>query len=42
MWCGLRDKEIREQLEQLRAQVAEAGGLSLLRVLDIVLWMSAR
>lgn len=40
MWCALRDKEIRERLKQLRLTVAEAAELSLLRVLDIVLWMS--
>jgi hypothetical protein len=36
------DTEIRERLEQLRAEVPEAAGLSVLRVLDIVLWMSFR
>lgn len=40
MWCALRDSEIRERLEQLRAEVSEAAEFSLLRVADIVLWMS--
>lgn len=40
MWCALRDAGIRQTLQDLRAGVHEAAELSLLRVLDIVLWMS--
>lgn len=40
MWCALRDKEIRERLLQIKAGVPVAADLSLLRVLDIVIWMS--
>jgi hypothetical protein len=40
MWCALRDNEIRNRLECLEAEVTEAAQLSLLRVLDIVIWMS--
>lgn len=40
MWCALRDDEIRERLVLLRAYVSATAELSLLRVLDIVIWMS--
>ena len=36
------DPEIRHSLVELRAAVNDAVDLSLLRVLDIVLWMSAK
>jgi Family of unknown function (DUF6308) len=42
MWCALRDPEIRRSLLKLQADVTDAADLSLLRVLDIVLWMSVR
>lgn len=41
VWWALRDGEVRDGLEQLRAEVPGAGGLSLVRVLDIVAWMDA-
>ena len=41
MWCALRNPEIRRSLLELQADVNDAADLSLLRVLDIVLWMSA-
>ena len=40
MWCVLRDTEIRQSLLELQTEVNDAANLSLLRVLDIVLWMS--
>ena len=40
MWCALRDPGIRKSLQDVQADVTEAASLSLLRVLDIVLWMS--
>jgi hypothetical protein len=40
MWCALRNPEIRQSLLELQADVNDAADLSLLRVLDIVLWMS--
>jgi hypothetical protein len=42
MWCALRDRGIRRSLTDLQTEVNEAAGLSLLRVLDIVLWMSVK
>lgn len=42
MWCGLRDPGIRRSLQDLQGDVIEAARLSLLRVLDIVLWMSVK
>ena len=42
MWCALRDLEIRQSLLELQADVNDAADLSLLRVLDIVIWMSVR
>ena len=42
MWCALRDPEIRQSLFELQADVDDAADLSLLRVLDIVLWMSVK
>ena len=42
MWCALRDPEIRQSLVELHADVDDAADLSLLRVLDIVLWMSVK
>lgn len=40
VWCALRDPEVRPKLRHLQASVAEADDLSLLRILDIVVWMS--
>jgi hypothetical protein len=40
MWCARRDDEIRQRLEVLKKKVTEATELSLLRILDIVIWMS--
>jgi hypothetical protein len=40
VWCALRDPEVRSRLRHIQASVDEAGDLSLLRVLDIVAWMS--
>lgn len=42
MWCALRDGGIRQYLLDLQTGVSEAAGLSVLRVLDIVLWMSVK
>jgi hypothetical protein len=42
MWCALRDLRIRQSLLDLQVAVKEAASLSLLRVLDIVLWMSVK
>lgn len=42
MWCVLRDRWVRQSLLDLQTSVKEAAGLSLLRVLDIVLWMSVK
>lgn len=42
MWCALRDPEIRLSLCKLQVDVGDAAGLSLLRVLDIVLWISVK
>lgn len=39
-WCTLRDSEIRSRLCDLRSRTDLASGLSLLRILDIVTWMS--
>lgn len=41
MWCALRDPEVRQSLQYVQADVAEATHLSLLRILNIVVWMSA-
>jgi hypothetical protein len=40
MWCALRDPAIRQRLREIQISVKEARDLSLLRVLDIVVWMS--
>jgi hypothetical protein len=40
MWYALRDPGIRHKLQDLQSSVSESAGLSLLRVLDIVVWMS--
>jgi hypothetical protein len=40
IWCALRDSGIRDGLRAVQAEVTEASGLSLLRVLDIIIWMS--
>lgn len=40
MWCALREPDIRQSIRCAQASVSEAGELSLLRVLDIILWMS--
>ena len=42
MWCVFRDPGIRRSLQDLQGDVMEAASLSLLRVLDIVLWMSVK
>ena len=42
MWCVLRDPGVRSSLQDLQGDVMQAAGLSLLRVLDIVLWMSVK
>lgn len=39
-WCALRDPEIRSGLQRAQISVDDAAGLSLLRVLDIIAWMS--
>lgn len=41
MWCALRDPEVRRSLQDIQAGVDQAAHLSLLRVLNIVIWMSA-
>lgn len=41
MWYALRDSGIRRKLQDLQSSVSESAGLSLLRVLDIIVWMSA-
>jgi hypothetical protein len=40
VWCALRDPEVRSRLRDIQASVAEAADLSLLRILDIIVWMS--
>jgi hypothetical protein len=40
MWYALRDPGIRQKLQGLQSSVSESAGLSLLRVLDIVVWTS--
>jgi Family of unknown function (DUF6308) len=40
LWCVLRDPDVRSRLCAIQASVDQAAGLSLLRVLDIVAWMS--
>lgn len=40
IWCGLCDPAIRQRLRDVQAEVSESSGLSLLRVLDIIVWMS--
>ena len=39
-WCIMRDSRIRTRLQDIQARVGQAAALSLLRVLDIVVWMS--
>jgi hypothetical protein len=39
-WCTFRHSDVREQLAEIQAAVPKAEGLSLLRVLDIITWMS--
>jgi hypothetical protein len=41
MWCALRDRGVRQLLQDIQADVTEAADLSLLRVLNIVVRMSA-
>lgn len=41
IWCTMRDPEIRQRLEEIQREVSEASGLSLLRVFDIIVWMSS-
>jgi hypothetical protein len=40
VWCALRDPEVQSRLQDVQASVAGADDLSLLRILDIVVWMS--
>jgi hypothetical protein len=40
IWCALRDPQVRSRLRDIQGSVDEAADLSLLRVLDIVVWMS--
>jgi uncharacterized protein DUF6308 len=40
IWCALRDSEVRSHLRDIQASVDQAVDLSLLRVLDIITWMS--
>ena len=40
VWCSLRDPQARARLRDIQASVDAAADLSLLRVLDIVVWMS--
>jgi Family of unknown function (DUF6308) len=40
IWCAVRDPETRARLRGIQASVDQATHLSLLRVLDIVTWMS--
>ena len=40
IWYALRDPEVRSHLRDIQASVDQATGLSLLRVLDIITWMS--
>lgn len=40
MWCVMRDPDVCNALRQVQEQVSEAAELSLLRVLDIIAWMS--
>lgn len=42
MWCALRDQGVHRPLLDVQAAVDEAASLSLLRVLEIVLWRSVR
>jgi hypothetical protein len=39
-WCTFRHADVRDQLAEIQAAVPTAEGLSLLRVLDIITWMS--
>lgn len=38
LWCTFRHPDVREHLEAIKAQVPQAESLTLLRVLDIVVW----
>jgi hypothetical protein len=40
-WCIMQDRRIRSRLMDIQSSNDRAAGLSLLRVLDIVAWMSA-
>jgi hypothetical protein len=40
IWCTLQDSGVRSRLNDIRDSVDQATGLSLLRVLDIIVWMS--
>ena len=42
LWCTFRHADVRENLEAIRAQVSGAGSLSLIRVLDIIVWTSVK
>ena len=39
-WCIMREPEIRYRLDNIQSGTDRAAGLSLLRILDIVVWMS--
>ena len=39
-WCTLRHSDVRDELTAIQAAVPSTEGLSLLRVLDIITWMS--
>jgi hypothetical protein len=40
-WCILRSEDVRKRLDEIQQSVPESAELSTLRVLDIVVWMSA-
>lgn len=40
-WCILRNEDVRTRLDEIQQSVPESAELSTLRVLDIVVWMSA-
>ena len=41
MWCAMRTTQIRSRVQDIQEEVSEAKDLSLLRVLDVVVWMSS-
>jgi Family of unknown function (DUF6308) len=40
IWCTLQDHDVRSRLSDIQGRIDPATGLSLLRVLDITVWMS--